>query len=139
MNAERFKTLAEAYGANLDRWPAGEREAAAAFMAEDAEARVWLADAESLDALLDQAPAPPPSAVLREEIIKGGSRVRQIVWPRAPRWVSGAGLAAACLLGAFAGANLSASYFAEPASDVAFEASTAFDGTAYFDALETVG
>ena len=139
MNAERFKTLAEAYGANLDRWPAGEREAAVAFMAEDADAQVWLADAEGLDSLLDQSPASAPSAVLREEIIKGGSRARQIAWPQAPRWVSGAGLAAACLLGAFAGANLSASYFAEPASDVAFEASTAFDGTAYFDALEAVG
>lgn len=139
MNAERFKILAEAYGADLDRWPADDREAATAFLDEDADAPVWLADAEGLDRLLDLAPSPAPSAMLREEIIASASRAHKVAWPRAPRWLSGAGLAAACALGIVVGASLSAPYFEEPASDVSFEASTVFDSTAYFDALETVG
>ena len=139
MNAERFKILAEAYGADLDRWPVGEREAAITYLDEDPNAPVWLADARSLDRLLDLAPSPASSAMLREEIIAGASRAHQAVWSRAPRWLSGAGLAAACALGIAVGASLSAPYFEEPVSDVGFEASTVFDSTAYFDALETVG
>ena len=138
MNAERFKLLADAYGANLDRWPANERAAAVAFMGEDPDAPVWLADAESLDRLLGAAPSPAPSAVLREEIIASAPRAKA-GWMRRGAWMSGAGLGAACVLGVVVGANLSGLYLEEATTDVTADVSTVFDGTAYFDALEISG
>lgn len=139
MNSERFRILADAYGADLDRWPANEREAAVAYLDADPDAPVWLADAQSLDQLLDLAPPMAPSAALREQIIACAPRASRGGWRRSGAWVSGAGLAAACVLGVVAGANLSGVYLEDPASEVAVEAATVFDGTAYFDALEITG
>jgi len=139
MNAERFKLLADAYGADLDRWPANERDAAVAFMGEDSNAPVWLADAESLDRLLNQAHLPTPSAVVRERIIASAPRAARAGQMRRGAWVSGAGLAAACVLGLVVGANLSGFYLEEATTDAAPEISTIFDGTACFDALEISG
>lgn len=107
MTPERFEILAEAYGGDVARWPAAEREAAAALMAE---APGWagdvLAGAGELDAVLDGFTAPPVSADLIGRIVLGRPR-------SGPRWMGwlipagmGAGLAAACAAGVLVGAQL---------------------------------
>ena len=54
MTHERFEILAHAYGGDIARWPAAERDAAALLMAAEPEfARIVLADAGELDAALD--------------------------------------------------------------------------------------
>ena len=53
MTHERFEILAHAYGGDIARWPAAERDAAALLMAAEPEfARIVLADAGELDAAL---------------------------------------------------------------------------------------
>ncbi|WP_168220374.1 hypothetical protein [Azospirillum thermophilum] len=52
MNIERFQHLAEAYGAEIDRWPETERAAARGLLARSDEARHALAQARILDAFL---------------------------------------------------------------------------------------
>jgi hypothetical protein len=53
MNAERFRELVDAYGADSRRWPAGERVAMEAFRAAQPQAESWLREAKELDAWLD--------------------------------------------------------------------------------------
>ena len=62
MKAERLHELADAYGADLRRWPASERAFAESLLAADPSLREVLDQAAALDALLDTAPAPAPSA-----------------------------------------------------------------------------
>lgn len=137
MKEARFKTLVQAYGADLDRWPADERQAATLFLDTDRGAPDWLAEARALDDLLDMSPAPMVSGVLKQRIIASAPRLERPVWRRGGAWISGAGLAAACMLGIFAGSNLPHAYFEDPAIETAEEASTVFDGTPMIDALET--
>lgn len=64
MTPERFAVLAEAYGGDVARWPASDRDAAALIMATDpAACEAVLAAARILDAHLDawaaRATAPP--------------------------------------------------------------------------------
>lgn len=139
MNEARFKTLAQAYGADLDRWPAAERTDAQAYLDSHPTADDWLAAELSLDSLLSAAPPPPVSGLLRERIIASAPRPERVVWRRGGAWMSGAGLAAACVLGLLAGANLPSPYFDDPAVETAAETATVFDGTGYFDALEIAG
>ena len=126
MNRERFEELAWAFGGAVARWPAGEREAAAALMAAEPDfARSVLGEADALDATLD---AWPPYAVrheLREAVIaragegRGQAGLRGWLW----RAGAGAGLAAACAAGlvmgvALYGAGAQASAPDEPISAV---------------------
>ena len=60
MTIERLKALAEAYGADLRRWPASERPFAESLIATDAAARAALEEAAALDVLLDASPRPVP-------------------------------------------------------------------------------
>ena len=83
MNLDRLKSLLEAYGANPSRWPAEERDAAEAMIAASDQAREALAEASRLDALLDQAPPPPP-------VDRLGWRLRGI-GPRAELMVASTG------------------------------------------------
>jgi hypothetical protein len=53
MNAERFRKLVDAYGANPRRWPADERAAMEAYRDAHADTREWLRAAGDLDDLLD--------------------------------------------------------------------------------------
>jgi hypothetical protein len=55
MNIARFRRLSQALGADLDRWPVAEREAAEALLARSDEARRLLNEARALDRWLDQA------------------------------------------------------------------------------------
>ena len=69
MDLERFEHLADAYGADLRRWPEAEREAARRLLAADPRAGRVLDAADVLDAFLDKAPRPAPSYALRERVI----------------------------------------------------------------------
>ncbi|HYE43681.1 MAG TPA: hypothetical protein VEA15_09845 [Caulobacteraceae bacterium] len=107
MNTERFETLIAAYGAEPSRWPAAERDAAMAFMASDrAAAERLLFEARMIDAALDASPTPQVSHALRESILAAAPRPRPVRsggfgWPA---WLrAGAGLVAACAVGAAAG------------------------------------
>ena len=55
MKLARFQRLAEAYGAEIERWPSSERDAARALLDESTEAKRFLDDARTLDAWLDAA------------------------------------------------------------------------------------
>lgn len=109
MTPERFEALAEAYGGDPARWPATERDAAAALMADrPAWAQAVLAEAAALDGLLSALPAPRAPAELVARIVRGAPA------PRRPwrRWfvpaAMGAGLAAATAAGVLVGVQLGA-------------------------------
>lgn len=109
MTHERFEALAEAFGGDVARWPADEREAAALLMAaEPGFTQAVLARADSLDAALDAWRPAGASAGLVERIVAGAPK------ERAPRWMNwlspaalGAGLAAACAAGVMVGVVVS--------------------------------
>jgi len=104
MNRERFEALAEAYGGDLRRWPAAERDAAAAKRAaEPAFAEAVLVQAGGLDAALDEWRPLAVTADLREAVVGAAPALR----PRRllARWALGAGLAGACALGVMVGAT----------------------------------
>lgn len=109
MTPERFESLAEAHGGDVTRWPAAEREAAAALMiAQPAFARDVLTAAAMLDAALD---AWAPMAVtheLRERVIAAAPAARRRSRLAAWFWGAGlsAGLAAACAAGLAVGVAL---------------------------------
>lgn len=70
MNIDRFTELLDAYGADLELWPAAERRAAATFLAGSDEARRQQRAAEAFDRLLLNAALPEiePSDALRSRI-----------------------------------------------------------------------
>ena len=109
MNAERFEILTSAYGADLRRWPAAERDAALAFMAADKlRAERILFEARQVDAALDASPAPQVSHALREAILAAAPQPRPERRPVLDfgRWaIAGAALACACVVGVMAGAG----------------------------------
>lgn len=107
MDETRFRVLAEAYGGDLQGWPAAEQAAARAFLeGSEAQARTILAEARMLDGLLAGAGAIEPPAGLEAAILAAAPGAQ----PSAPRW---AGLAAALALMVGAGAG----WFAAPGSD----------------------
>ena len=127
MTLDRFEYLADAYGADLRRWPEAEREAARRLMAADPRAGVVLSEADLLDVLLDAAPRSAPSHVLRERVIASaaGARLgqgRRGLGPLA--WMSGAGWAAAACAGVAFGMVLTGQMTAETRADtVLYQAS----------------
>ncbi len=129
MNAERFASLAEAWGGAIARWPAAEQDSAFTFLATTPErADAILAEAREIDALLDCAERLAPSMALRDRVLTGAPRQRA-ARSRAWRWLTGAGvgagLVAATAAGLVAGVNLSLSA-ATPSEDEALLA-TLFD------------
>ncbi len=67
---ERFEALLDLYGAQPHKWPADERAAAHALLAQSADARAALESARALDELLDRAsPVPALSADLAAKIL----------------------------------------------------------------------
>ena len=68
MTPERFETLLQSYGALREHWPAAERAGLDARLAESPEARAAWRAAARLDALLQAAPAPAPSAALTRRV-----------------------------------------------------------------------
>jgi len=76
-------------------------------------------DDRALGALLDAYRVEPPSEALRMRVLAAAPKARpRRAWPRPAVWLSGAGLAAACLVGLVTGAGLGSSISARDA-DVA--------------------
>ncbi len=104
MTPERFRQIVEAYGADPQRWPGQERQAAEAFAQADAEAQAVMARESTLDGLLGAYTVEPAGSALTARILaSAGQPVR-----RALSWLSivwrGAGLMGVGLAGAVAGA-----------------------------------
>jgi anti-sigma factor RsiW len=118
MTIERLKALAEAYGADLRRWPASERPFAESLIATDPAARAALEEAAALDVLLDASPRPVPSAVLAARILAAAPKAREA---RAHLgrifWFLGAGWAAAACAGVVAGVGLTTHLTADEQAD----------------------
>jgi len=109
MTRERFQALAEAYGGDLRRWPAGERDDAQSLLSADPDwTRGVLAEADGLDGVLQTARPAPASRELVEGIVASAPGARP---SRRGGWLLpaglGAGLAAASVAGLLAGVQLS--------------------------------
>lgn len=130
MDRDRLTVLIDAYGADLRRWPEGEREAARALLAADAEARERLAEAADLDAVLDAAPRPSVSIALRDRVLASaataGLKPRRRFHMGRLLWWSGAGWAAAACAGVAFGVGLTTHLTADAQADaVLYQASLA--------------
>lgn len=89
MNIERFRHLAEAYGAEIERWPAAERAAARALPERSAEAQRALGQAGVLDAWLALA-APEIGDAQADRVLHAIED--RLDPPFATRWIPGAGV-----------------------------------------------
>lgn len=122
MKAERLHALADAYGADLRRWPASERAFAESLIAGDPSLKAVLEDAAALDALLDAAPTPAPSAALMARLLAAAPRSRAIKSKARSRlgravWYLGAGWAAAACAGVVVGVGLTTHLTADARAD----------------------
>lgn len=84
MDRTRFESLAAAYGADFQRWPANERAAAAAYAgAHEAEAAAVLAEARASDAMLDAGRvAEPDTGLLAARILAQAPKRRDAGFDR---------------------------------------------------------
>jgi ferric-dicitrate binding protein FerR (iron transport regulator) len=137
MNAERFETLADAYGGDIAHWPAAEQDEARAWSAAHPDAADILVQADALDALLSTADRFKPGLEFQQRVVASFPR-RPALVSRPRTWVSGAALAAACAAGVIIGVNFSDRLLSDPATESAVQTATAFDGTSYF-ATESAG
>lgn len=105
MTPERFRELSEIYGAQPQRWPAAEREAARVYMRDHpAEAQAALTDAAALDDMLSDYIVAPPAPALRARIVASAPATRGRTWRPTGLWWQSAGLASLGLAAALAGA-----------------------------------
>ncbi len=126
MTLERLRAVIEAYGTNPPRWPAAEREAAAALLAESAAARALVTEAAPLDELLDAAPAIAPTPAMRAAILAMAPRAtprlgdgwRTLVGGLGGWRLAGAVLAASLVLGIVSGGWLSTGLTTESSPDL---------------------
>jgi len=105
MTPERFGHLADAYGADLRRWPAAERAGAQALLARgDAEVLDALEQARQLDRMLDRHQVPAPAPGLARRIAASATIApRDAFWRRYADWLSRAGFVGVGLAGVAAG------------------------------------
>ncbi|SAL72515.1 hypothetical protein AWB68_04279 [Caballeronia choica] len=103
MTPERFRHLADAYGASIERWPEAERAAARALIARgDGGALAALAEAGALDVFLAaHAVEAPEPALIRRIVDRANPRP---VWKSPRVWFSGAGFIGVGAAGVAAGA-----------------------------------
>jgi hypothetical protein len=83
MTLARLGELLDAYGADPESWPAAEREAACALLAQSAEARCRHEASAQLDAVLKLAPSHAPSPALLERILAAASQPTSVESARA--------------------------------------------------------
>jgi len=103
---DEFQQLAEAYGGDVARWPAGQREDAALFATrEPGFAQATLAREAELDAALDALPQAQASRELYERIVADAPAKRGRVRPWR-LWLAPAGVSAALASVAAAGVIL---------------------------------
>ena len=101
LTLDRFRTLADAYGGVIARWPEEHREAAKQ-MVFDPEAGDILAQALALDEVLDTWTVAPPALSLRERLTSAAPATKKRPAARGRLWWSSIGIAAT-LAGATAG------------------------------------
>jgi hypothetical protein len=98
MSPDRFDQLTLAFGGDVERWPAAEREAARRLAVnQPALTEPLTAHARRLDRTLDRAPSAQPSRELRDRVIAaapGPRATRATARRAASRWLAGLGLAA---------------------------------------------
>lgn len=108
MTLDRLQTILDAYGGNPERWPADEREAAIALIANSPEARRMVNAAAPLDRALAAFANPAENAInplkLVAAITAQPQRPPAAAMPNAAerfviRWPNFAGLAAAAIAG----------------------------------------
>jgi len=99
---ERFRTLAEAYGGDLRRWPLDKRDAAQALLLRQPETQAMLSAAAELDAALAAWTVPAPSAALTARIA-GTVAHRHTRARRLRLWLSSLGAATVLAGGVTAG------------------------------------
>jgi len=113
MSLERFAALADAFGADMRRWPVAKRLAAQDLAQVSARARTCLAEADALDAVLDQSRVTAPSPELYQRILAQAPKPRMIrlraagatsARSRLLRWLAGLGAVGVLTCGAVAGA-----------------------------------
>jgi hypothetical protein len=134
MTHARLRELLDSYGAAPERWPAAEREAAQALLANDADAQRLQREAAELDGLLDVVPAHPPSAALRARVAEIPARsARGVAAWWSPRALWGMALAGAFVatLGVVSGAWLGADEGTSASGDE--NASASGEGTSASD------
>jgi hypothetical protein len=130
MTPERFGALAEAYGADLKRWPSEERGAATALVrAGSPRIAAMLAEAARLDVLLDRFDVAPPGAAFTHRVLATLPRPILGFWH--PGWWSGLGVAGVALGGVLAGAIFASSLL--PLPDTASPAEFSYAATAFGD------
>lgn len=83
MTLERFAAIMDAYGTSPARWPADERAAAEALLAETPAAQALAAEVAKLDLMLAAASVEAPSAALVERLM--AARPRAAVVAPAPQ------------------------------------------------------
>ncbi len=103
MTPERFGTLVDAYGGDLDRWPADERDAARTLLLHQPEAQAMLSAAAGLDTALAAWTVPGPGAALAARIVATVAR-RHTQARRLRLWLSSLGAATVLASGVAAGA-----------------------------------
>jgi hypothetical protein len=117
MKAERLHELADAYGADLRRWPASERAFAESLLAADPSLKAVLDDAATLDALLNAAPQAAPSSALTARVLAAAPRPKARGGLGKVVWYLGAGWAAAACAGVVAGVGLTTHLTADARAD----------------------
>lgn len=107
MTEARLRQLLDSYGAEAERWPAAERAAALALLAERADLRAERSAAAKLDRLLALAERPRASGALLGRLVEAAPRGRRRwladLWPFGPAWQPASALALALLLGLASG------------------------------------
>ena len=103
MTPDRFRALADAYGGDLDRWPAAERDAARRHLRQRPGAGAARQAAAGLDAVLATWTVPGPGAALAARIAATLAR-RHAHARRLRVWLSSLGAATALAGGVAAGA-----------------------------------
>lgn len=140
ITTERVFELIETYGAEAGAWPDDERDAALARLAADPDLfATAMSEARALDALLDAAPLPEPSADLSEQIIAQApratapsnlfDRARTLLFPQGARWPAGAALAS-LLMGIFGGYAYASTGIGYDTADAAYYAAFGLEETA---------
>jgi hypothetical protein len=146
MNAERFEHLAAAYGGDLRRWPAVERDAALAGLAADqlAAERILFAGRQ-VDAALEASPRPQVSQTLRDAILAAApqpepirerrGKFEDLLFGAFGRGLALAGLGCAAVLGVGVGAMVTQGVIDEAQADAVIAESAALSA----DELEILG
>lgn len=131
MDRTRFSAIVEAYGAEPRRWPAVERDAAAALVAQDPDAEASLEQARRLERWLDANVTPEPSAASRRRILEAAPRGASRASWAMNWWAPGAGLAAAAVAGVMLGSSLLGP---DPRVDILLAEAEAYDVATLMDA-----